>query len=177
MSICTSPAHTSSLTSASTCVHLRENKKEILLSVFQIFNVTHGGLHVVAWFVVEWERSGVVIRAVSQGPVRSAVGKRTRFAIRRQPVHLFFFFQERELHLDFNCKTKDTSPSEIARMNKCSVIVSPSHNKLLTALITSGLHHYSYIPVLSCFISTPLQCFGRVICLSAWGDVHKSGTN
>lgn len=52
-----------------------------LLSVLQIFNMTDGGLHIVPWFVVEGERRGVVVRAVAQGPVRSAVSKGTRFAV------------------------------------------------------------------------------------------------
>lgn len=54
----------------------------VLLSIFQIFNMTDGGLHIFSWFVVEGEWGGVVIRAVSQGPVGSAVSKGTRFAIR-----------------------------------------------------------------------------------------------
>lgn len=77
-----------------------------LLSVFQILNVTDGGLHIVPWFVVEGELGGVVVGAVTEGPVRSAVSKGTRFAVRRQPVHLFFFIQEREFHFDFNCTTQ-----------------------------------------------------------------------
>lgn len=77
-----------------------------LLSIFHVFNVTHGGLHVVTRFVAECERRGVVIRAVSQGPVRSAVSKGTRFSVGRQAVHLFFFVQEREFHFHFNCTTE-----------------------------------------------------------------------
>lgn len=133
-----------------------ENKKVelwCLLSIFQIFNVAHRGLHVVPGFVVEREQGGVVVRAVSQGSVRSAVSKGTRFAIRRQPVHLFFFFQEREFHFYFNC-TAQTWPSqkmcENARWNKCSSFIPlnewrrkalkwKSVQVIFTLTITSGL--------------------------------------
>lgn len=83
-----------------------EHCEQRLLSIFQVFNVTDGGLHVVPWFMVQRERSGVFIRPMSQSPIRSTVCKRTRFAIRRQSVHLFFFVQEREFHFNFNCITQ-----------------------------------------------------------------------
>lgn len=40
-----------------------------------------GHLHVFPRFVVERQRGGVVVRAVSQGPVGSAVGEGTGFAV------------------------------------------------------------------------------------------------
>lgn len=64
-------------------VHAFKNKLVmILLSILQIFDMTDGGLHVVSGFVVEGELGGVVVGAVSQGPVRSAVGEGTGFAVR-----------------------------------------------------------------------------------------------
>lgn len=94
-----------------------------LLSIFQIFNVAHRGLHIVPGFVVEREQGGVIVRAVSQGPVRSAFSKGARFAIRRQPVHLFFFIQEREFHFYFNCTAETWSNQKMCentQLNKCS---------------------------------------------------------
>lgn len=77
-----------------------------LLSIFQVFNVTHGGLHIIPGVVVERQQHGVFVRAVCQGPIQSAVSEGARFAIRGQAVHFFFFFQERELHFDFNYTTQ-----------------------------------------------------------------------
>lgn len=66
----------------------------LLLSIFQVFDVTDGGLHVVAGFVVEGQMGGVVVGAVTQGSIGSAVGEGARFAVGRQSVHLFFFVQQ-----------------------------------------------------------------------------------
>lgn len=53
----------------------------ILLSIFQVFDVTDGGLYVVSGFVVEGHMGGVVVRAVTQGSVGSAVGEGAGFAV------------------------------------------------------------------------------------------------
>lgn len=65
-----------------------------------------GGLHVFPRFVVEGQRGGVVVGAVAQSPVGSAVGEGTGFAVRRESVHLLFFVQEGEFHFNFNCVTQ-----------------------------------------------------------------------
>ena len=96
-----------------------------LLSILQILNVTHRGLHVVPGLVVGGERRGVVIRSVSQGPVGSAVSEGTRFPVGGQPVHLFLFFQEREFHFNFNCTTQThltQNTSEYTGLKDCSCI-------------------------------------------------------
>lgn len=84
----------------------------ILLSIFQIFDVTDGGLHVVPGFVVERQMGGVVVRAVTQGSVGSAVGEGAGFAVGWQSIHLFFFVQQWEFHFYFNCNTTTTQQSE-----------------------------------------------------------------
>lgn len=76
------------------------------LFIFQVFHVADGGLHVFPRLVVEGQRAGVVVGAVSQSPVGSAVSKGTGFAVGRETVHLFFFVQEGEFHFNFNCMTQ-----------------------------------------------------------------------
>lgn len=135
------------------CLNRWENKKScmitFLLSIFQIFNVAHRGLHIVPGFVVEREQGGVIIRAVSQGPVRSAFSKGTRFAIRRQPIHLFFFIQEREFHFYFNC-TAETQPNQKmcqnAWLNKCiwcRIIVWRFKMKMISGDIDANDHQWT----------------------------------
>ncbi|TNN26445.1 hypothetical protein EYF80_063419 [Liparis tanakae] len=76
----------------------------------RVLHVAHRGLHVVPWFVVERRRRGVVLGAVSQGAVGPRVGQGARLAVGGQPVQLFFFFQEREFHFNFNCTTQTHLP-------------------------------------------------------------------
>ena len=129
-----------------------------LLSVFQILNVTDGGLHIVPWFVVEGELGGVVVGAVTEGPVRSAVGKRTRFAVRRQPVHLFFFIQEREFHFDFNCTTHTRRTSE---KYLCMHDSQPTHTAGSHMAVKRGCETFKYKSVKVLFTEchqSPVDC-------------------
>lgn len=89
---------------------------KLLLSIFQIFDVTDRGLDVVAGFVVEGQMGGVVVRAVTQGSVGSAVGEGARFSVGWQSVHLSFFVQQWQFHFYFNCNTTTLLNEDVSEM-------------------------------------------------------------